>query len=324
METAAATSFRSLLRKETSLFERDALENFRLYDRMKDKGLSDTECAELLQLHSDPETCFQKYYRGFVSMRQYVDGSVFRKFIIETQSIHQEVREVILKSGSYPSVLLLALFFSAVFFDRSILPMLNTSLMLWDVNDRSMLYFQIFLRVFWVGFIVLGVLLLVFLLRLKSRHYFYRVYIRSYQLKPDNLLVRYSSLYFAIYYEALLKNGVSTQNITESLIAQTTLPLISLLSMSLKKGLVKGEDSLKVIQGLEIDARLKRMFLIGEKSGELPEMLRSYIDLGKSLLIRRFSQVMKMLQYGIYLLVGIMIAVLYRLLMSPLGVISNL
>ena len=300
------------------------LESFRLYDRMKDKGLSDDECKELLELQREPEEYFQKYYRGFISMRQYVDGSVFRKFIIETQNINEEVKDIVIKNGSYPLVLLFALFFSAIFFDRSIIPMLNNSLLLWDTSDRSMLYFQLFLRVFWVGFIVFLISLSIFLLRLRSRNYFYRVYSRIYRLMPNNLLVKYSSLYFAIYYEALLENGVSTQDITESLIAQTSLPLISALSMQLKKGLVRGEDSLEVIQRLQIDNRLKRMFLIGEKSGELTEMLHSYIDLGKSLLLRRFSRAMKIMQYVIYLLVGIMIAVLYRLLMSPLSVITEL
>ena len=109
----------------------------------------------MLEIGENVQAYFAPLIKNYLSIQEYVDGESFRQFVLYIEQLNKEMRDTFFKNGSYTVVLFTALVFSAFFFDCSIIPMLNNSLVLWEGNDRSLIYFQWFLKLYLIYYKVI-------------------------------------------------------------------------------------------------------------------------------------------------------------------------
>ncbi len=316
--------FRSL-KKEISFRSRnDLLDDYRMYDLLKNKGLKEEECLEILEIHGDSETYFRKLEAPFLSSKAFLDGKSFRSYVTESESMKAQLRRITSENALYAVFLFVMSLAAAFFFDHTILPMISDSLALFDHTDRSVFHLQIFLKIYCYGVVALLITGLLYCLHLRSKQAFLRFYETCYRLSKNNLLCRYYSLYFAIYYEALLNSGANTKQIVESLSKQNSSRFASFVALQMEKELKKGKNANEVIGALLLDPKLLKAFEIGNVTGELRSLLKQYIEINQALFLRKWKKAIQGVQYAIYVVVSLMIALLYRALMSPLGAVYQL
>ena len=278
----------------------------------------------MLGIRKDSNAYFRRLQAPLASCEGILDGKSFRRFVLESGKLKQEIKDATLQNSLYAVFLFVMTFAAAIFFDTSILPMIQSSMQLWESSDTTIFSLQIFLKVYYLGILFLLLFFALFLLRMQSSYAFTRVYNMLYAVKKDNLLCRYYSLYFAIYYYALSSSGCNTKQIVDSLTMQSSSRFAQLMARQMEKGLKAGNEANEVIRGLLLEKKLLKTFEIGNASGELDALLLQYIEVARLLLLRKYKSLIRGIQYGIYLIVSLMIALLYRALLSPLGIIYQL
>ena len=300
------------------------LSDFNSFMIMRNKGMKENEIMDCLMLKNKADDYFAVLFQKYENLNNLMDSSSFYSFIYNLEAKRNSLLTVFLSKTSYPFFLLLFSIVCAYFFDRSIIPMLNESVLLFANNSESLFVYQNILKVFWIS--VLLVLLFVFitLLRLRSKSYLLKFYNNLYYLNSNNLLAFYFSNEFAKYYLSLLENGLSTNLIVESLIKQKANFVVSNLANDIKNSLNKGKKLTNVIEKINIELKLKQAFKIGEKTAELQKILKDYIEISDILIKRKIEKISKIITYSIYFLVSLFIALFYRLLMTPLSVIRSL
>ncbi|MEA5018212.1 MAG: hypothetical protein VB009_05790 [Erysipelotrichaceae bacterium] len=241
-------------------------------------------------------------------------------FIIAKIKQQQVIKEKIIQKLAYPFILLIALFFMMIFFNIYIIPNVMIMTRLFTDNLIELELLSVILNFFIIISLILFkvVIILLFL--------FYKDKVKSYRFiyhKLNNsLIVKYYSINFAVLYLTLLEQELATLSCFNILSNLEDDKIIAASASWAKKQFENGKDMNDVIIALPYESKLQKFLATGHFTSNSILLLKEYITVSELRFMNMISKKTRNLQLVIYILIGVFVILLYRLLLIPMQLIE--
>ena len=226
------------------------------------------------------------------------------------------------KELSYPCMLLLFLFFFSIFVVFILMPEVNNLFFSFGISLSFILKIIIYLfQIIPVLFIILIILLIILMTHLINglRNKRFKI-IESYLDSPivNNLLKKYFSLKFSIYYNELLKEHLDTITIIDMLNKQLIDTDIKIILYEIQERMFKGELIEDILNDFIYFDELLLVFfrMILQHHNQLG--LQNYIDITFVQMELTIKKFMKVFTSFIYVFVALFVIVIYVSIIIPM------
>lgn len=133
------------------------------------------------------------------------------------------------------------------------------------------------------------------------------------------LITAYTTYYFLVYFNALIKYHVSTQHIFTMLKEQMPDKILSITVENCEACLVSGASITQAVDSqLFFDHYFKKVFSLGYHSGHLEKTLLEFQQHYQNALETKFVHIASTFQYLLFLLTGLIIVFIYYSMLMPL------
>lgn len=129
----------------------------------------------------------------------------------------------------------------------------------------------------------------------------------------------WQSCLFAKYMGLLLKAGLSTK---EMLVFMCDIPYLKAKTKFIQKRLEQGQSWIEALSGL--DAQLIALMKMGLDQPELVDLLGQYAQIKQNQLMRQLQHLIKKMQVGVYIGIGLIVILFYQILLVPLNMVQGL
>lgn len=304
----------TLLSKGYSI--QNALEIIGGYDQIIQELLKGNKIENYINFNS--KNSFSK------SLSFFIEISTLDQAIKSANDYEKLKRNLILKwikSITYP---LFVLFFSIVvfiFFENFLYPQLIT-FYLSDEGFQIHQFILIFTQCIYVLFILLILLFIIFIL---IKRYYYSVYLAIYKkyFSKIKIIKKIYTYDYAIHSLVLMKRGLSTKQVFESLFKMNK----SLLNIPLNEMLHQLESGCQMIEIIEkseyFDCKFKQFYKIGYYTQTVEKTIQDYC-------FYQEEEFQKYLKYSTYLIcafsytfIALLVVSIYQMLLLPLNMIEQ-
>ena len=234
----------------------------------------------------------------------------------------EKERGELIKALAYPCLLLFLTISALYLFDLYGIDSIFTLIRSFEGDisfyDDLRLLFRIAVRMIYFAVIILSVLLLigsrpknlVMLYIFLSRHF------------PNSLLnICYSAEFMSLFL-ICISNGFHTRESLNLLKNMKMKPIISFLAFHLDEKLMEGEMLKEAVKQDYYDSALTRFIKIANYTGDFESIIRSYVQLSSQRVSARLKRYTLTLQLFTYILIGMIIIFIYRILFMPMQAIS--
>lgn len=301
----------------------DLQEDFRLYNIMLKHGLTTNEICAIFNIESSKLTSkFNPITDKFNSLKNFINEVKINDFIIAKKDHDQDIKSNILSIMLYPLLLVFVLFSLLIIFKIMVIPRLFEMMDLFTANVNDLRYINFIMNLcLWLIIIVFILMVFVFINYQKDKLQLYQ-WLNTH-LK-FNIIKEYITLQFCVYFNILLSEGIPTKNIFQLLNHLPDKKIISYITKKATLSLENGIEINEVLEDVDLEKRFIKMFRTGIMTGTLPELLNRYCQLEKTIFLNKLRKNMRLVQYMIYLFIGILVIILYQMLLLPLNTINQL
>lgn len=252
----------------------------------------------------------------YQTMRSEIGELKMNRFILAKHVYQNAIKDKTIKLIIYPLVLLIILFFLLVTFDLYIIPGLVEVMLVFN-NDLNLIWiFSYFVRLIIIIYIlvILGICLLIYQVKRRA----FDLYLMMFKKGYIKLIIDHFSMQFASYYLMLLKQGINTKQCFTILSTIKDNKILLPISKQCIDYFQKGEDMSYIINQLPFDKTLKKFLLTGYATGTTQLLLDEYLELADKRFFLHLGKYVKTLQLLTYVIIGIFVITLYRILLLPM------
>ena len=100
-------------------------------------------------------------------------------------------------------------------------------------------------------------------------------------------------------------------------------PLISFLAYHVDEAFMKGEGMAEALDNPYLDSRLQSFMKMAVVSLNFDKLLRRYVEVCAMDMERRIKKYTRIVQFSIYILIGVMLIFIYQVLFLPIQAIGQ-
>ena len=247
----------------------------------------------------------------------------FLGFILKQQEFQKKMKEIVRKTLTYPSFLLLMSLAISYFFLTYLIPQILHSLSEFEIETQLNILIHTIELIQIVFFIVL---MLCFLFYLCTRNKQLQILIYSYTYKhfSKNIIFDWISLNFANLLLLLYQSSLPIQECIKAIHALRQQYIISTLSYRMKTQLEDGKPLNVVIMNAIITQELKAYLLIAIESGQFLVVLQDYVQLKQKNFEMSINKLAKTLQFIAYTYISLLLIIMYQVIFLPMQFINNI
>lgn len=235
---------------------------------------------------------------------------------------NKENEKALEKSISYPILILFMSLACLYLFDAYGLDTILDLMKTFNTDVTFFSYARVFMRivinVFFIGFIVLMILVLLFLNPKKITF----MYILLSKYFPNSLIHIYFTEDFISLFIISLDLGYKTKEALEILKGLKNKPIVSLLAFHLDERLLEGSSLKEATKQIYFDETLERFISIASYSTDFTGVLQNYAILSNEKIKNKMKKYTKILQISSYVIIGIVIIFIYQVLFLPMKAIA--
>ncbi len=252
----------------------------------------------------------------YQSMKLEIGELKMNRFILAKHIYQNNIKDKTIKLILYPLILLMILFFLLIIFDVYIIPGLVDVMIIFNNNLQLITFFSYFVRFIIIVYVLIMICFWMLVYRIKKRPYSF--YLQALNRGYFKLVVEHYSMQFASYYLILLKQGINTKQCFTLLSKIKDNKILLSITKQCIENFQQGEDMVFTINQLPFDKTLKKFLLTGYTTGTTQILLDEYINLADKRFFLQLGKWVKTLQFVIYVIIGIFVITLYRILLLPM------
>ena len=252
----------------------------------------------------------------YQSMKSEIGELKMNHFILAKHTYQNNIKDKTIKLIIYPLILLIILFFLLIIFDVYIIPGLVDVMIVFNNSLQLITLFSYFVRFIIIIYALIIICFLLLVYQIKKRPYIF--YLKALDRGVFKLIIEHFSIQFASYYLILLKQGINTKQTFTLLSKIKDNKILLSITKQCIDNFLKGEDMVFTINQLPVDKTLKKFLLTGYATGTTQILLDEYINLADKRLFLHLGKWVKTLQFVIYVIIGIFVITLYRILLLPM------
>ncbi len=149
-------------------------------------------------------------------------------------------------------------------------------------------------------------------------------YVLLQKYMKDSLIKEYLTSQFVLFFCECYKIGLKTKDSIDILRHLKSKPLVSFIASNVDRGLLEGKGMAGALRSKYLDERIIRFIKIAMYSGEMQEMLESYLNQFKKRFTKYCAKWAKAIQIASYGMIGLVIIFIYQILFIPMGVLGGL
>lgn len=242
----------------------------------------------------------------------------------------EEIKKIIIKKLGYPLFMLVFLFIFSIFVVLFLLP--QVEILFVDFNIEKSLITTFFFSILKVIplFLILLFIVLVFVvafvkISVTHQHFQYIDFMIDHTRLIKNIICKYYSLKFAIYYDELLMNNYDATTIIELLYSKIEDSDIKMIVYELYNFILEGRNIDSAIQAFPYFSEDFKMFIVLIHNKNEKKSLKEYIDISFMQIDRLITRVIKTIVPLIYGFVASFVIIVYVSIIIPMmNVVSTL
>lgn len=269
-----------------------------------------------------------KEYFAFFKNNFSIDNALEKS--LDVCKKRNEIKDSLLKKLAYPIMLLVFIFVFSIFVVLYLLP--EVEMLFIDFNIKKNFFISLLfslLHILPVFLILTSILLVVIVIYVKfsiSNQQFHRIdFLLKYTKFIKNIICKYYSLKFAIYYNELLLNNYDTTTIIEILYEKIGDSDIKMIVYELYNLILEGKGLDMAIYDFPYFSKDFKMFILLLNNMHEEKSLNEYIKLSLIQIDRSISRFIKTIVPLIYIFVAGFVIIIYISIIIPMmNVISTL
>ena len=230
----------------------------------------------------------------------------------------------LLKGLLYPVLMMAGMLMASAIFSLTILPAMISLLEGFHLQDQSYAIMKKAIPLTAVTvLIIFGIAVIITFIATRKRHIVasYRFLLRFFR---DSLPVQIASRNFTRFFLECVRQKLSTIQCMDILMQLPNRPVVSYIAANLDASMRQGESLEEAADTALLESSLSRFMKTAVYSSDCERMLEGYLEMTRvrtETQIRRFSRTV---QFVSYLMIGIMIVLMYRLLLMPINMMQQM
>ncbi len=281
--------------------------------------------AEGEQLHHVfADVCPKEYRRRYSSFAPYLPFLESLQMTVTVSGQQDQMKKMLVSGTVYPFCLLVMTMAGIAAFSRFVLPSMIALMSSFEMEGSSLLFLQkcsytvslMFFLVLLASALTAGICLMP-----GNIEESYRFVCRYF---PGSIPVRLASAEFSRYFSACQSSGLSTLETLHMLRHLKDSPLTVLIASELDRLFLQGKSMVEASETPYVEPALTRFMKIAVYSSDCEGMMKAYLNMvhqRTETKIRNFSKAAQLISYSC---VGILIVIVYRIMMLPMTMISQL
>lgn len=226
-----------------------------------------------------------------------------------------------IKEISYPILLVSFTCAVYIFFDCFIYPQLQSL-----VSNQESIFLHQFLivlfRILLLVIIILIIFIILYIFLIRKNDKYYHIFYES--LKNISLFRKILSYDYAVHSFVLMKRGLSTKQVFESLLLLKNNQLLNVPLNKMIDLLQQGKEMIMIVENLSyFDNKFKHFYKIGYYSQNLENALDDYCKYQEEEFKKYLKQSSRFMTISAYIFVSIFIISIYQMLLVPLEMIQQ-
>ena len=247
----------------------------------------------------------------------------FLSFILKQNKFQMKMKEIVRKTLTYPSFLLLMALAISYFFLTYLIPQILRSLSEFQIETQlSVLIHTI--ELIQIIFYMVLILFALFYLCTRNKQLQILIYTYTYSHFSKNIIFDWISLNFANLLLLLYQSSLPIQECIKAIHALRQQYIISTLSYRMKAQLEEGIPLKSVIMDAIITQELKAYLLIAIESGDFLSVLHDYVQLKQMSFEARINKLAKTFQFIAYTYISLLLVIMYQVIFLPMQFINNI
>ena len=227
----------------------------------------------------------------------------------------EEIKKIIIKKLGYPLFMLIFLFVFSIFVVLFLLPQVEILFTLLKIIPLFLI----------LVFVVVVSIVLFVKISVTHQHFQYIDFMIEHTRLVKNVICKYYSLKFAIYYDELLMNNYDATTIIELLYNKIKDSDIKMIVYELYNSILEGRNIDSAIQAFPYFSDDFKMFIVLIHNKNEKKSLKEYIDISFMQIDRLISRIIKTIVPLIYGFVASFVIVVYVSIIIPMmNVVSTL
>ena len=265
-----------------------------------------------------PKT-YAGYLGGFLQYMPFYNALALSIHLADDDDHNQNE---LLKGILYPVLMMVGMLGAAAVFSLTILPAMVSLMEGFGLHDPSYAWMKTMIPV--AAMIILTMMiagLIVFVIATREK-YIVSAYRFLLRFCKDSLPVQIASRSFTRFFLECVRQKLSTRKCMEILQKLPKRPVVSYIASELDRSMQEGYSLEDASDTVLLESSLSRFMKTAVYSSDCEKMLEGYLkmtDIRTRVQIRRFSRTV---QFVSYLLIGVLIVLMYRLLFMPMNMMQ--
>lgn len=264
---------------------------------------------------------YARYLSGFLMYMPFHNALALSLSIVNTDDRNQNE---LLKGLLYPVLMMVGMLGASALFSLTILPAMISLLEGFQLEDPSYGILKTAIPAAALTILILlAVMAVIFMISIRQKH-IVSSYCFLLRFLKDSLPVQIASRNFTRFFLECVRQKLSTIQCMDILMHLPGRPVVSYIARMLDQEMRKGFSLEDAVHTDLLESSLSRFMKTAIYSSDCEKMLEGYLEMTKARTetqIRRFSRTV---QFVSYLLIGVMIVLMYRLLLMPMNMMQRI
>lgn len=290
-----------------------------VFDEIRERLEKGEEIASFLCDYV-PRT-YARYLAGFLQYMPFYSALDLSLQLADSDDRNQNE---LLKGLLYPVLMMTGMLMAAAAFSLTILPAMISLLEGFRLEDQSYVWMKDFIPAAAIAILVLIALAGITVLIAVQPKYIVRSYCFLLRFFRDSLPVQIASRSFTRFFLECVRQKLSTIQCMDILKKLPNRPVVSYIASQLDLAMKQG-ISLEEASNTELlESSLSRFMKTAVYSSDCERMLEGYLEMTKARTAVQISRFSRIVQLVSYLMIGVMIVLMYRLLMMPMNMMQQI
>ena len=264
---------------------------------------------------------YARYLSGFLMYMPFHNALALSLSIVDTDDRNQNE---LLKGLLYPVLMMVGMLGASALFSLTILPAMISLLEGFQLEDPSYGILKTAIPAAALTILILlAAAAVIFMISIRQKH-IVSSYCFLLRFLKDSLPVQIASRNFTRFFLECVRQKLSTIQCMDILMHLPGRPVVSYIARMLDQEMRKGSSLEDAVHTDLLESSLSRFMKTAIYSSDCEKMLEGYLEMTKARTetqIRRFSRTV---QFVSYLLIGVMIVLMYRLLLMPMNMMQRI
>ena len=264
---------------------------------------------------------YARYLSGFLMYMPFHNALALSLSIVDTDDRNQNE---LLKGLLYPVLMMVGMLGASALFSLTILPAMISLLEGFQLEDPSYGILKTAIPAAALTILILlAAAAVIFMISIRQKN-IVSSYCFLLRFLKDSLPVQIASRNFTRFFLECVRQKLSTIQCMDILMHLPGRPVVSYIARMLDQEMRKGSSLEDAVHTNLLESSLSRFMKTAIYSSDCEKMLEGYLEMTKARTetqIRRFSRTV---QFVSYLLIGVMIVLMYRLLLMPMNMMQRI